>query len=412
MPYPPQSFATTTNIAIDVTAVDLSTLQVSSLISSVAATANAAAASTDTVVVEVVQTSTVAMPLPAGKTAAEVASAMTTTMCAGQAGCYVVVASRRRRQLQTGSGIFTVSRRLDSSTTGTLSAPTVPTAALATALGVSSVAPPSVVSVVGVDVEVVVTTPGAASSAAATQTAQAQIVALTPTALAGAIGVSASALISTTKTLTPPPPPLIFPPPPSPPPSPSPPSPSPPPPPSGGTGGGESGGESGGGGGGGGGMGMAIAGAAAGIVIFGLVLVVVFLLKRRTGVKTTPIAQVQEQELGSLARQPSAVPMGTPVMGMPVDGGYGAVASSSSSTYIDARGVLQQYQQPPQQQYQQPPPQPNYSPAALGTEAIEKLKQLAEMKQAGILTEEEFAQQKALVLGEGRREPSGKFIGA
>ena len=133
MPYPPQSFATTTNIAIDVTAVDLSTLQVSSLISSVAATANAAAASTDTVVVEVVQTSTVAMPLPAGKTAAEVASAMTTTMCAGQAGCYVVVASRRRRQLQTGSGIFTVSRRLDSSTTGNLSAPTVPTAALATA---------------------------------------------------------------------------------------------------------------------------------------------------------------------------------------------------------------------------------------------------------------------------------------
>ena len=153
---------------------------------------------------------------------------------------------------------------------------------------------------------------------------------------------------------------------------------------------------------------MAIVGAAAGVVIFGLVLVVVFLLKRRTGVKTVPIVRVQEQELGSLARQPSAVPMGTPVMGMPVDGGYGAVASSSSSTYPPP----QQYQQPPQQQYQQPPPQPNYTPAAIGTEAIEKLKQLAEMRQAGILTEEEFAQQKALVLGEGRREPSGKFIGA
>ena len=173
---------------------------------------------------------------------------------------------------------------------------------------------------------------------------------------------------------------------------------------------------SGGGGGGGGGMGMAIVGAAAGVVIFGLVIVVVFLLKRRTGVKTVPIVRVQEQELGSLARQPSAVPMGTPVMGMPVDGGYGAVASSSSSTYPPPQQYQQpppqQYQQPPQQQYQQPPPQPNDSPAAIGTEAIEKLKQLAEMRQAGILTEEEFAQQKALVLGEGRREPSGKFIGA
>ena len=68
-PHPPQSFATTTTVAIDVTAVDLSTLQVSSLISSVAATATAAASSTDTVVVEVVQTSTVARTLPAGKTA-------------------------------------------------------------------------------------------------------------------------------------------------------------------------------------------------------------------------------------------------------------------------------------------------------------------------------------------------------
>jgi len=54
----------------------------------------------------------------------------------------------------------------------------------------------------------------------------------------------------------------------------------------------------------------------------------------------------------------------------------------------------QQYQEPPPQ-YQQPPP-----PAAPDTgDMIEKLKQLGELKDAGVLTEAEFAVQKSKILG-------------
>ncbi|WP_196802391.1 SHOCT domain-containing protein [Arthrobacter sp. 131MFCol6.1] len=55
-------------------------------------------------------------------------------------------------------------------------------------------------------------------------------------------------------------------------------------------------------------------------------------------------------------------------------------------------------QQPPPQEYQQAPPPP---PAAGGisNEALEQLKQLGALKEQGILTEEEFAAQKAKVLG-------------
>jgi hypothetical protein len=54
----------------------------------------------------------------------------------------------------------------------------------------------------------------------------------------------------------------------------------------------------------------------------------------------------------------------------------------------------QQYQEPPPQ-YQQPPPA-----AASGTgDMIEQLKQLGELKDAGVLTEAEFAVQKSKILG-------------
>jgi hypothetical protein len=54
----------------------------------------------------------------------------------------------------------------------------------------------------------------------------------------------------------------------------------------------------------------------------------------------------------------------------------------------------QQYQQ---QQYQAPAPA---APAPSGTdEKIEQLKQLADLKTQGILTEEEFASEKAKILG-------------
>jgi hypothetical protein len=51
-----------------------------------------------------------------------------------------------------------------------------------------------------------------------------------------------------------------------------------------------------------------------------------------------------------------------------------------------------QYNEPPPQQYVQPAPAPQPDP-------IEQLKELAELKDQGILTEEEFAAQKAKILG-------------
>ena len=54
---------------------------------------------------------------------------------------------------------------------------------------------------------------------------------------------------------------------------------------------------------------------------------------------------------------------------------------------------------PPQQQYQQPPPPPAPAPAASdGDDMLDKLQRLGELKANGVLTEEEFAAQKAKLL--------------
>jgi hypothetical protein len=52
-----------------------------------------------------------------------------------------------------------------------------------------------------------------------------------------------------------------------------------------------------------------------------------------------------------------------------------------------------------QQQYAPPPPAPAPAPAAPATDPIEQLKDLAELKAQGILTEAEFEAQKARILG-------------
>jgi hypothetical protein len=54
-----------------------------------------------------------------------------------------------------------------------------------------------------------------------------------------------------------------------------------------------------------------------------------------------------------------------------------------------------------QQQYEQQsaPPPPQGAPAGGGSSTIEQLKELGERKAQGILTEEEFAAQKAKILG-------------
>ena len=64
----------------------------------------------------------------------------------------------------------------------------------------------------------------------------------------------------------------------------------------------------------------------------------------------------------------------------------------------------QYYQQPPQQQYyQQPPPQQYYQqpppPPAPPRDTVTQLKELAELKSQGILTDAEFQAQKAKILG-------------
>ncbi len=55
---------------------------------------------------------------------------------------------------------------------------------------------------------------------------------------------------------------------------------------------------------------------------------------------------------------------------------------------------------PPPQQYAAPPPQQYAAPPApAGEDRIEKLKDLAALKEQGVLTEEEFASEKARILG-------------
>lgn len=51
----------------------------------------------------------------------------------------------------------------------------------------------------------------------------------------------------------------------------------------------------------------------------------------------------------------------------------------------------------PQQQYAEPPPAPAAAPA--GEDRISQLKDLADLKAQGALTEEEFAAEKARILG-------------
>ena len=62
------------------------------------------------------------------------------------------------------------------------------------------------------------------------------------------------------------------------------------------------------------------------------------------------------------------------------------------------RWAAQEQQQYAQQQAAAPPPPAPAAPAG-GSSTIEQLKELGELKAQGILTEEEFAAQKAKILG-------------
>ena len=59
-----------------------------------------------------------------------------------------------------------------------------------------------------------------------------------------------------------------------------------------------------------------------------------------------------------------------------------------------AQQDAQQYEQPPQQYAAPPPPAP-----AAGEDRVGQLKDLASLKEQGVLTDEEFAREKARILG-------------
>jgi hypothetical protein len=63
----------------------------------------------------------------------------------------------------------------------------------------------------------------------------------------------------------------------------------------------------------------------------------------------------------------------------------------------DAAAYEEQQAAPQQQAYAPPPPPPPQAPAQ--ADVLSQLQQLGELKAAGVLTEEEFAAQKAKILG-------------
>lgn len=77
---------------------------------------------------------------------------------------------------------------------------------------------------------------------------------------------------------------------------------------------------------------------------------------------------------------------------------------AGTATAVSGRVRRRQDNRWSQQEEQQAAPQaaapaPAAAPAAGGSSMIDQLKQLGELKEQGILTEEEFAQQKAKLLG-------------
>ncbi|MEV0978549.1 SHOCT domain-containing protein [Streptomyces sp. NPDC049915] len=82
-----------------------------------------------------------------------------------------------------------------------------------------------------------------------------------------------------------------------------------------------------------------------------------------------------------------------------------AVVAGTATAVSNRVSRRQQGRWAAQQEYQAPEPQPAYAaepaapPAADMTSKIEQLKQLAELKAQGVLTEAEFADQKRRLLG-------------
>ena len=182
----------------------------------------------------------IAMTLPAGKTAEEVADSIASASspaCIAEQGCTVTPLTDRRNRRALQSVSFTMEREITAANAASVSltdAPVINMASLASGLGL----PPSAVSaptaaVAAISAEVTTVIEGDASSPAAQQASARAGAALSPAALSAALGVDASAFSTQVTVAGPPmPPPPPSPPPPSPPPPAPPPPPSPSPPPS------------------------------------------------------------------------------------------------------------------------------------------------------------------------------------
>jgi len=64
-----------------------------------------------------------------------------------------------------------------------------------------------------------------------------------------------------------------------------------------------------------------------------------------------------------------------------------------------SRRQTNRWAQQEQSYYEQPPPPPQAAPAAAAVDPIAQLKELAELKNQGVLSEAEFAVQKKKILG-------------
>ena len=72
------------------------------------------------------------------------------------------------------------------------------------------------------------------------------------------------------------------------------------------------------------------------------------------------------------------------------------VSRRQAGRWADQGQQQQEQYAPPPQQYQEPPAAP---PASITDDVIAQLTKLGELKDAGVLTEAEFAVQKARILG-------------
>jgi hypothetical protein len=80
--------------------------------------------------------------------------------------------------------------------------------------------------------------------------------------------------------------------------------------------------------------------------------------------------------------------------------GTATAVSNRVSRRQGQRWAEQEAPPPPPQQYAAPPPPAAApQPAATGQSRVEELKDLADLKQQGVLTEAEFAAEKARILG-------------